>query len=98
VTRQEDLTFRWRHLYVDDSWQEQAACAEEDPALFFPVLGSNRALYNQQVLEAQMICLNCPVIGECLQYALAVDIRYGVWGGASEIDRARLKGRRRAHE
>ena len=98
MSRQEDLTFRWRHPYVDDGWQERAACAQEDPQLFFPVLGESRQLYNRQVLEAQLICLDCPVIGECLRYALAVDIRHGVWGGASEMDRARLKGRRRAHE
>ena len=33
----------------------------------------------------------CPLIGECLEYALANDERFGVWGGMTERQRAALR-------
>ncbi len=38
-----------------------------------------------------LVCSGCPVIHECLWYALEAPERFGVWGGASEADRARLR-------
>lgn len=37
------------------------------------------------------VCRACPVRAECLQYALAADERFGVWGGLSETERAGLR-------
>jgi len=36
---------------------------------------------------------NCDVRAECLEYALAHDERFGIWGGLSERERRRLKRR-----
>ena len=36
-------------------------------------------------------CTGCEVRGECLEYALAHDERFGIWGGLSERERRRLK-------
>jgi len=33
------------------------------------------------------------VRGECLEYALAKDERFGIWGGLSERERRKLKRR-----
>ena len=41
--------------------------------------------------EAKRICTGCPVRDECLEYALANDERFGIWGGLSERERRRLK-------
>ena len=41
--------------------------------------------------EAKKICLGCEVRHECLEYALAHDERFGIWGGLSERERRRLK-------
>jgi WhiB family transcriptional regulator, redox-sensing transcriptional regulator len=35
--------------------------------------------------------LGCPVRAGCLEYALANDERFGIWGGLSERERRRLK-------
>ena len=59
------------------SWQERALCAEKG--------GSTR--------EAKRVCLSCDVRSECLEYALAHDERFGIWGGLSERERRRLKRR-----
>ena len=41
--------------------------------------------------EAKQVCRSCEVAAECLQYALATDERFGIWGGTSERERRRLK-------
>jgi WhiB family redox-sensing transcriptional regulator len=37
--------------------------------------------------------LTCEVRAECLEYALAHDERFGIWGGLSERERRKLKKR-----
>jgi WhiB family transcriptional regulator, redox-sensing transcriptional regulator len=67
-------------------WYERAACLDKDADCFFPEKGgSTRA--------AKRICQTCTVQTECLEYALANDERFGIWGGLSERERRRLKRR-----
>jgi WhiB family redox-sensing transcriptional regulator len=68
------------------SWQESALCAQTDPEAFFPEKGGSTR-------EAKRICVGCDVRAECLEYALANDERFGIWGGLSERERRRLKRR-----
>ena len=68
----------------DELWQERALCAQTDPEAFFPEKGGSTR-------EAKRICLGCEVKDECLDYALAHDERFGIWGGLSERERRRLK-------
>jgi WhiB family transcriptional regulator, redox-sensing transcriptional regulator len=67
-----------------DQWQDKALCAQTDPEAFFPEKGGSTR-------EAKKICLGCEVRSECLDYALAHDERFGIWGGLSERERRRLK-------
>jgi WhiB family redox-sensing transcriptional regulator len=74
-----------RPLTPDDpEWQEKALCAQTDPEAFFPEKGGSTR-------EAKRICLGCEVRDACLEYALANDERFGIWGGLSERERRRLK-------
>ena len=66
------------------SWQERGLCAQTDPEAFFPEKGGSTR-------EAKKVCLGCDVRGDCLEYALAHDERFGIWGGLSERERRRLK-------
>ena len=66
------------------SWQERAHCAQTDPEAFFPEKGGSTR-------EAKKVCLGCDVRGDCLEYALDHDERFGIWGGLSERERRRLK-------
>ncbi|WP_327352000.1 WhiB family transcriptional regulator [Streptomyces sp. NBC_01304] len=68
------------------SWQEQALCAQTGPEFFFPEPGGS-------VNEAKQLCLACEGRTACLEYALANDERFGVWGGLSEKERLRLRRR-----
>ena len=65
-------------------WQEHALCAQTDPEAFFPEKGGSTR-------EAKRICVGCEVKAECLEFALAHDERFGIWGGLSERERRRLK-------
>jgi WhiB family redox-sensing transcriptional regulator len=67
-------------------WQERALCAQTDPEAFFPEKGGSTR-------EAKKVCLSCDVRGECLEYALSNDERFGIWGGLSERERRKLKKR-----
>jgi WhiB family redox-sensing transcriptional regulator len=68
------------------AWQASALCAQTDPEAFFPEKGGSTR-------EAKSVCKVCEVKKECLEYALAHDERYGIWGGLSERERRRLKRR-----
>ncbi|KUJ37053.1 WhiB family transcriptional regulator [Streptomyces sp. MI02-2A] len=68
----------------DIAWQEQALCAQTGADFFFPEPGSS-------VREAKRICALCDSRSACLEYALANDERFGVWGGLSEKERLRLR-------
>jgi WhiB family transcriptional regulator, redox-sensing transcriptional regulator len=66
------------------AWQERALCAQTDPEAFFPEKGGSTR-------EAKRVCMSCEVRAECLEYALAKDERFGIWGGLSERERRRVK-------
>ena len=68
------------------AWQADALCAQTDPEAFFPEKGGSTR-------EAKRVCESCEVRSECLEYALANDERFGIWGGMSERERRRLKKR-----
>ena len=70
----------------EQEWQERALCAQTDPEAFFPEKGGSTR-------EAKKVCVGCDVRAECLEYALANDERFGIWGGLSERERRKLKKR-----
>ncbi|GAB3585272.1 MULTISPECIES: WhiB family transcriptional regulator [unclassified Leifsonia] len=75
---------------VDDdnplAWQSDSLCAQTDPEAFFPEKGGSTR-------DAKRICTSCEVRTQCLEYALANDERFGIWGGLSERERRKLRKR-----
>lgn len=78
------------YLFDEDegelAWQADALCAQTDPEAFFPEKGGSTR-------DAKRVCAECPVSEACLEYALAKDERFGIWGGLSERERRRLRRR-----
>ena len=68
------------------AWQSDALCAQTDPEAFFPEKGGSTR-------DAKRICGSCEVRSQCLEYALANDERFGIWGGLSERERRKLRKR-----
>jgi len=72
-------------------WRHNAVCREEDPELFFPIGTTGPALL--QIEEAKSVCRRCPVMEQCVQWALESGLDDGVWGGLSADERRALKRR-----
>lgn len=68
------------------AWQTDSLCAQTDPEAFFPEKGGSTR-------DAKKICTSCEVRAQCLDYALANDERFGIWGGLSERERRKLRKR-----
>jgi hypothetical protein len=66
-----------------ESWRDAALCAQTDPNVFFPDKGRTNS-------NAKKLCMRCPVREACLAHALHNGEHYGIWGGKSARERARL--------
>lgn len=80
-----------RAAELSRDWMVHANCRGVDPDLFFPVIG-------EELRPARRVCSECAVREECLEYALTVGERFGVWGGLSERERRKERRRRTAGE
>lgn len=69
---------------MSTDWMDSANCATTDPELFLIKKGGT-------AVPAKRICRMCPVVAECLQYALDNDIREGIYGGLSPTERRALR-------
>lgn len=70
------------------SWRTNAACGGLDPEIFFPVT-------DEDADQAKSVCDRCPVQGPCLEHALSLREKDGVWGGCTERERRRIIRQRR---
>ena len=70
------------------TWNSRAACRGLDPLIFFPAT-------DEEAEPAKDVCGTCDVRDACLEHALGVREREGVWGGCTERERRRIIRRRR---
>jgi len=89
---------RTTHAATSTDWRHRAACATEDPDLFFPA--GTTGLFVAQIEAAKRVCAACPVSLACLDWALDTGQAAGIWGGLSEQERRDLTRTRpdTAHE
>lgn len=76
-----------------DDWTQRAECrGAPDPEIFFPLTTIGRVRSSPTNSEpAKEWCKACPVVRQCLEFALDVDAE-GVWGGVYfAASRARRK-------
>jgi WhiB family redox-sensing transcriptional regulator len=69
------------------AWTERANCATTDPAIFFPPKGG-------RVRAARKVCASCPVVAQCLEFALEIDDRHGIYGGLTVEQREQVRRKR----
>jgi len=76
-------------LYIREraEWMPRAACATDDvdPEWFFPMDHDRVTL-----MAARNVCWSCPVSDACLNDALATKDAWGVRGGYTHLERARI--------
>ncbi|MFD8693164.1 WhiB family transcriptional regulator [Streptomyces sp. NPDC059651] len=75
------------------NWREMAICRGEDPDLFFPIGNVRSGMALLQIDEAKAVCHRCPVMQQCLNWAMKVDSVEGVWGGTTEAERRAVRRR-----
>lgn len=73
---------------VGEKWQDDGACRRLPVEMFFPPV-------EQEADEAKAICASCAVQQPCLEFALASSEPFGIWGGLTSQERARLATQRR---
>jgi WhiB family transcriptional regulator, redox-sensing transcriptional regulator len=76
---------------TSSSWWSQAACQSADPELFFPISALDASA--PDIARAKAICSRCGVRPQCLAHAMESGPLQGIWGGTTEDDRRRLRGR-----
>lgn len=75
---------------MDISWRAQGACRGLSADIFYPIT-------DDEAVAAKRVCDECGVQSTCLEFALTVREKDGVWGGATERERRRIiRQRRRA--
>lgn len=84
------------HKQVADT---KTPCTDKtnDPGWWFGDSEDPEEKYNNaEQHRAQELCKECPLTWECLNFALAYNEQYGVWGGATPAQRdlMRRRGRR----
>ena len=68
----------------------RAACYGSDVDAWFPDMVGG---FRQENVQAMKICNTCPVMAECLEWALHHE-RYGIWGGTTPKDRREMRVKR----
>lgn len=79
----------------DWDWQVQAACRGLDTAEFYHPENERGPSRSRREMRAKAVCARCPVVSECLRWALAAREPYGVWGGLSTEEREALLNQQR---
>ena len=80
---------------INYSWEDYAACrnlSEEKKSDFFPSREEGLAkLMKKQVRNARSVCLECPVIYDCLHAALVTNEKHGIWALSTPKQRIVLR-------
>lgn len=73
-------------------WQLSASCRGLDSSRFFHPYAERNAARIERIARAKAVCQTCPALMACRAHALDTQEPYGIWGGLSEDERARILG------
>ncbi|MBO0680827.1 WhiB family transcriptional regulator [Mycolicibacterium sp. S2-37] len=74
----------------DFGWQSRARCLGLPTDVFFDSDGDRGARRIAREQHAKQICNLCPVLRDCLAFALTSGQQYGVWGSMTPRERSAL--------
>lgn len=81
---------RWFLTLVRDN---PPPCTTADPEIFFP---ESELYYEEFAQDAKSVCQRCPIVAECLEWALQVDDRFAVLGATTPAERSKMRRRKAA--
>ena len=77
--------------FSGETWQLDAACRGAESHLFYaPSHFERKEDKELREARAKTICLACPVIDPCRDYAINIREPHGIWGGLTELERQAL--------
>ncbi|MFF7238999.1 WhiB family transcriptional regulator [Streptomyces collinus] len=74
---------------TNPAWRDQAACAGEDPEIFFPLVDLSAP--GTEASLARAVCRRCPVIIACRTWALDHGEDDGIWGATTAAQRRAIR-------
>jgi WhiB family transcriptional regulator, redox-sensing transcriptional regulator len=77
--------------YTDYPFDGSQLCNETNSELFFP----DEYTDVMAVEKARTICRSCPLINECIAYAIEIPSLEGIWGGTTPRQRIRMRSNRK---
>lgn len=91
------LPFKFGNKDVERSYLELMTAIDKNdgaecsqvPDIFFPEDWSKG--HGADILLAKQICGRCPVVMQCLEYALIAEDESGVWGGTTAHERRQMR-------
>lgn len=69
-----------------EEWQEAAACRGREDVDFFPTPDDDAG-----IARARAVCAGCPVVDDCLAFAIETNQSEGIWGGMTAAERVPLR-------
>lgn len=75
------------HDFDLDEWRQHANCKGVATDLFYLERGCSA----NDIRAAKAVCGKCPVIKQCLDYAVENFETIGIWGGTSEVERRSMR-------
>lgn len=72
---------------MEDYWYEDAKCRGMDTSLFFLQRGET----TPEAKRVKDVCKECPVIRQCLDFAIENKIQHGIFGGLAPKDRRKVR-------
>lgn len=70
-------------------WLDRAACAGEDPEIFFPL--SDTLAPGAEARLALELCRRCPVLSACRGWAVEQGEDNGIWGATTAAQRRAIR-------
>jgi WhiB family transcriptional regulator, redox-sensing transcriptional regulator len=81
----------WERQIPDDGWRRAANCRGVATRTFFAEDQERGRPKWQREAVAKEICGGCAARDACLDHALQIPERHGVWGGMTALERQRLQ-------
>ena len=71
-----------------ESWREGGICFDRSDVSFFPSPDDRPG-----IIRAKALCASCPVVDDCLAFALETNQIDGIWGGTTPAERVKFRRR-----
>lgn len=83
TTRTDGTVWTEGSLIPSEPWMRDGRCVFSESDLHFPHPSAA-----EQIHRAKAMCLACPVLADCLRYALEHGEAEGIWGATTPVERA----------